>query len=397
MNLRRSALLLLAIVSLALASGCASWWRRELPRPGRTRLDGPLVAVPATTVGNYLVVEAKWDKKGPYHFLIDTGAAVTLVTPELAKRYVAKDAPPTATPLVRVRSAEGETALLPSTTLRRIELGGARFDDVQALVYDCATLSAHLGVKIDGVLGFPLFRETLLTLDYPQSRIVLQPRNAAALVPGTPIGFNNDRKTPIIPLRIGDESFIALIDSGSDAELSLNPVGLDPTYTVPPRDGGTITTINGDRTERVGRLAQPLKIGDYTIEKPVVDITDELSSVGGGVLRHFAVTFDQEHSKVTFYRDSHAPIASKARRSAGLSFTKTPAYWRVASVIPDSPADHAGVEPGDLITRINGEPVAAWDLVRFKQLVTSTDAIAFTFLNGTVETEKRLKVFELVP
>lgn len=396
MKLLRPVILVLAAVSLALASGCFSW-RRELPRPGRTKLADPLVAVPATTVGNYLVVEAKWDKKGPYHFLIDTGAAVTLVTPELAARYVAKDALPPVTPLVRVRSAEGETALLPATTLRRIQLGGARFEDVQALIYDCAALSAHLGMKIDGVLGFPLFRETLLTLDYPQSRLVLQPRSAAALVPGTPIRFNNDRKTPIIPLRIGDESFIALIDSGSDAELSLNPVGLEPKYAVAPRDGGTITTLNGDATERVGRLDQPLRIGDYDVDRPVVDITDELSSVGGGVLRYFAVTFDQEHNQVSFYRDSHAPIPSKPRRSSGLSFTKTPAYWRVASVIAGSPALAAGVQPGDLITRINGEPVAAWDLVRFKTLVASADTIAFTFLNGTDEQEKRLRVFELIP
>ena len=36
--------------------------------------------------------------------------------------------------------------------------------DVDVLIYDCEPLSAHLGVRIDGVLGFPLFRETLLTL-----------------------------------------------------------------------------------------------------------------------------------------------------------------------------------------------------------------------------------------
>ena len=34
-------------------------------------------------------------------------------------------------------------------------------------------------------------------------------------------------------------------------------------------------------------------IGDYTVEQPVVDLTDELTSVGGGLLRHFTVTFDQ--------------------------------------------------------------------------------------------------------
>ena len=28
-------------------------------------------------------------------------------------------------------------------------------------------------MKIDGILGFPLFRETILTLDYPHKRVLL--------------------------------------------------------------------------------------------------------------------------------------------------------------------------------------------------------------------------------
>ncbi|HYP18151.1 MAG TPA: retropepsin-like aspartic protease, partial [Opitutus sp.] len=261
------------LAASVLLSGC-QLFRRELPRPGRTELDSPLVVLPAKTLSNHLVVEAKWDKRGPYHFLVDTGASVTLVSPELAARYAAKNAPPPTTPLVRVKSADGETALLTATTLRRIELGDALFENVQALIYDCDEISAHLGVRIDGILGFPLFRETILTLDYPQSRILLQRRSAQPLLPGTPIPFNNDRKTPIIPLRLGEQTLVALIDSGSDASLSLNPVGLQPTFAVPPRAGATIATLSGDREQHIGRLGHDLAIGDYIVERPVVDLTD---------------------------------------------------------------------------------------------------------------------------
>ena len=384
------------LLILGLLSGCALF-RREMPRPGRTKLDSPLVIIPAVTLSNYLVVQTKWDKRGPYHFLIDTGASVTLISPELAARYAAKDALPAATPMVRVKSASGETALLTATTLRRIELGGARFENVQALVYDCAAISAHLGVQIDGILGFPLFRETLLTLDYPHSRVLLQSRSAAPLLPGTAIAFNNDRKTPIIPLQLGEQTFVALIDSGSDVALSLNPVGLDPKYLVSPRPGATIATLIGDRTQQIGRLADSLSIGDYPVAQPVVDLTDELTSLGGGILKNFTVTFDQEHSRVTFYRESHLPVPAEPRRSPGVSFNKSPAYWRVASVIPHSPAADAGVQSGDLVTRINGEPVAQWDLARYQQLIATAESVAFTFLTGTQETVTHLKIYDLVP
>ena len=385
-----------AATALALVSGCISF-HREPPRPGRTKLDSPLVVLSALTVSNYLVVEAKWDKHGPYHFLIDTGASVTLVSPELAARYGQKNPFPPGTPLVRVKSAEGDTALLAPTMLRRLELDGARFEDVQALIYDCAPLSAHLGMKIDAILGFPLFRETLLTLDYPHSQVLLQRRSAAPRLPGSTIAFNNDRKTPIIPVRLGGRTFAALIDSGSDAALSLNPVGLNPEFAVAPRPGATVGTLTGDRTEQVGRLAATLGIGNYTLDRPVANLTDELASLGGGILKNFTVTFDQEHNQVTFLRDPPAPILPEPRRSAGLSFTKTPVYWRVASVVPGSPAATAGVQPGDLVTRLNGEPVAKWDIRRYELLVATATSIEFTFLNGNAEIPERVNVFDLVP
>jgi hypothetical protein len=48
-------------------------------------------------IGNVLVVEDKWDKFGPYHFIVDTGSSVTLVSPDLAKRYASEESPPRTT------------------------------------------------------------------------------------------------------------------------------------------------------------------------------------------------------------------------------------------------------------------------------------------------------------
>ena len=395
--------LLAACAVLLTLGGCASLdslsapFRRTPPRPGRTTLGSKLVLVPTKAIGNYLVVEAKWDRSGPYRFLIDTGSSVTLVTPAFAKRYASKEAPPSDAPRVRVLSADGQATELPPTTLRQLSLGDARFDDVFALIYDCAALSAHLGVKIDGILGFPLFRETLLTLDYPRARVLLQSPRDTALIPGSAIPLNDASKTPLISLRLGDRTLVALIDSGSDAPLSLNPVGLNPAFATPPRDGATVSTLTGDRPQKIGRLADTLGLGDYQLPRPLVELTDELSALGGGILKNFSVTFDQEHDRVYFQRDSREPIASPPRRSAGVSFSKTPAYWRIASVVPGSPADAAGIKPGDLLTHLNGELVAKWDLNRYDQLIATAPELAFRFLDGLREIEKPIRIFELVP
>jgi hypothetical protein len=360
-------------------------------------MSSPLVLLPAQSIGNYLLVEVKWDRFGPYRFLVDTGSSVTLVTPTLARRYAGRNFPSPGTTRVRVTGPDGTITELPRGSMRRIELGDARFENVDVLIYDCEPLTAHLGVRIDGVLGFPLFRETFLTLDYPGSRIVLQPARNSPLVPGTIIAFDDARKTPLITVRLGDRSLVALIDSGSDALFSLNPVGLAPQFAYGPTIGATVGMIGGDRTQRIGRLNETLAIGDYAFQQPIVDLTDELSAIGGGMLKNFAVSFDQLNDRVTFYRDSREPIQTAPRRSAGVSFSKTPAYWRVAGVVPNSSAEREGVQQGDLVTRINGEPVARWDLRRYEQLVATAKEITLTFLQGNAESEKRVSVFELVP
>jgi hypothetical protein len=390
-------LLISGFVLLLFTTGCTYFsFRREPPRPGRTTLSSPLVLLPAETIGNFIIVEARWDRYGPYHFVIDTGSANTLVTPGLVRRY-SNGLPRANAARVRVASAEGDIMELPAASLRRIELGGARFEDVPVLVHDLAQLSAHLGVRIDGLLGFPLFRETQLTLDYPHNRVLLQPANTTALAPGTPVPFDDSHKTPVIHVGMGNRNLLVLVDSGSDATFSLNPIGLDATFASGPRPGATVGTLAGDHPQQIGRLGEDLTIGHYTLSHPIVDLTDEWSAIGGGVLKYFTVTFDPAHDQVVFLRDGHEPIAMTARHSAGVSFSKTPAYWRVAGVIPNSPAEAAGIQFGDLVTRINGEPVSKWNLSRYEQFIMTGGEVTFTLLFGTNEVEKHVRVFDLVP
>jgi len=386
----RLALVLFAGAGLMLA-GCATL---HLP-PRHTSMESARTVLPATLVSNFLVIEAPADKHNSYHFIVDTGSSVTLVTPELVRRFGGKT-PANQTPM-RVRGADGTVMQLTPVILKRLQLGEARFEGVRALTHDLTDLSNHLGIRIDGVLGFPLFRQTLLTLDYLQSRIIITPFGVPTAQPGVTIPFNNEQNTPLIPIQLGAESLVALVDSGSDAPLSLNTVGLHPTFLSGPKPGVLMATLSGDRLGMTGRLAQPLTVGAYVVENPIVNVTDELSSIGGGLLRNFTVTFDQKRNQVTFFRPNYDPILIAATRSTGLSFTKIPAYWKVAAVVSDSAADQLGVQAGDLCTRIDGEPVAAWTYHRYSELVRTATRITYTFISGSDEQQVTLPVFDLVP
>jgi|CZKI01.1.fsa_nt_gi hypothetical protein len=386
----------LAALAGLFASGCLGV-HRPAPKPGLTFIGSRPVTLLCRLLDNVLIVETKWDKYGPYHFVMDTGSSVTLVSPDLARRYASDAQPGPYVPQVRVRSSEGGSALLNAVTLRKIQLGSARFEYVPVLVYDCADLTAQFGVKIDGILGFPLFRNAVLTLDYPHERIVLLSRIPEDGLPGEAILFDNADKTPLIPVRLGDREFAALIDSGSTAAIAINPAGLALRFSFGPVGGPTVSTLTGDRSSRVGRLADVVRMGSFDIPRPVAVLTDELSSLGGGVLRHFTITFDQEDNEVFFQHNADDSLAIPALRGTGLSFRNNPAYWKVTGVAPGSPAEAGGVRPGDLVSRINGEPVGSWDPARYDKLIAGPGRIDFTFIDGKQESERLLAVVELVP
>jgi len=389
--------LLCAALAL-LISGCVTGSRA----PTSTHLAPEPVRLPARLMSNFFLVESRQADGKTYRFMIDTGSSVTLVSPafgEAVKQKERRGAPPRTLP---VRGANGREAELPAITLHELWLGKARFDRVPAIVYDFSDLSAHLGLSIDGVIGYPLFHDTLLTLDYPAATLEIEP-NPLVTAPPTRqprtsvIAYNREQPTPLIPVQMGNESFFALIDSGSDGGLALNPSGLHPRFIHGPRVGMIVSSLHGDNRQLVGRLEQNITFGSQLVSQPVVDLTEHLSSLGGELLRHFRLTFDQQRHVVTLVRDSDGPVEMPGRRSTGLSFRRFPNYWRLLAVVPDTPNSALPVLPGDLCVRINGELVEKWTFERYSDLVKTADRITYTFLAGPKEQDYEVKVFELVP
>ena len=396
---RRLLCLLFSVLCLLSVTGCISRGSRA---PGSTRILPQPVRLPAKILSNFFLVEARQTDGKTYRFMVDTGSSVTLVSPalgEVLKQKERRGTPPRTLP---VRGANGRQIELPAITLRQLALGEAFFDRVPAIVYDFSDLSAHLGLTIDGVIGFPLFRDTLLTLDYPAAQLEISPNPVTLTVPvrsprTSVVSYNREQTTPLIPVQMANESFFALVDTGSDGGLVLNPAGLHPRFVHGPRVGLIVSSLHGDNRQLVGRLEQNIVIGTQLVQQPVVDLTDQLSSLGGELLRHFRLTFDQQRHTLTLVRSTDGPVELPGRRSTGLSFRRFPNYWRLLAVVPDTPNSRLPVQPGDLCVRINGELIEHWTFERYAELVRTTPKITYTFLNGASETDYEVPVFELVP
>jgi C-terminal processing protease CtpA/Prc len=84
-------------------------------------------------------------------------------------------------------------------------------------------------------------------------------------------------------------------------------------------------------------------------------------------------------------------------RGTGISFRKMPAYWRVVGVVPGSPAASAGVAPGDLVSKVNGEAIASWDPARYDAAIAGQASLEYTFIEGSSESNRTLRVVDIVP
>jgi len=389
---------MLAACLCVLLGGCVSGHRG----PATTHVTPQPVRLPARLISNFFLVESRQVDGKTYRFMIDTGSSVTLVSPTVAESLKQKEKRGTPPRTLPVRGANGREVELPAITLRQLRLSEASFERVPAIVYDFSDLSSHLGLVIDGVIGYPLFRDTLLTLDYPAAQLEIADNPVISPPPvrqahTSVIAYNREQPTPLIPVQMASESFFALIDSGSDGGLALNPAGLHPRFVHGPRVGMIVSSLHGDNHQLVGRLEQDITIGNLLVEKPVVDLTEHLSSLGGELLGNFRLTFDQQRHTVTIVGKSGEKVQMVGRRSTGLSFRRFENYWRLLAVVPDTPNSALAVQPGDLCVRINGELVEKWTFERYAELVKTQPKITYTFLSGAHETDLEVTVFELVP
>src|SRR5262249_2918253 len=188
-------------------------------------------------------------------------------------------------------------ALAEGTRIRRVktlEIHGAEFRDFPAVEIPELPFG-----EVDGVLGGALFRDCLLTIDYPARRGRVRAgglpdpdgREYLALAARTGL--------PIMSLTLGPVRTRALIDSGDDGGLWLTPdVAGQLVFSHGPVDYVFAKTIGTRFPTRVGRLAVDVALGRHVFERPVVQVSAATveARIGARVLAHFAVTLDQRRN-----------------------------------------------------------------------------------------------------
>ncbi len=248
-----------------------------------------------------IVVPVRLNGSRPLLFVLDTGSTRMLVDRTLAASLGLK-----ATGAGSLQGAGAGRIPIEFIEDVRISLPGVESAGYEFSTTDLTPLESSVGVRVDGILGYELFRRFVITIDYQSKNLTLT----------QPEAFHSDastKTTKMLPLELrnkwpfvrGELTFPGtvtvqdsfLVDSGSSDEVD-HPIVMQIQSRIASTSGvGIGNTVQGALAH-----ATSFTLAGYAISNPVVSCcgaTDATSKlIGSEVLRHFTVTFDYPSSRM---------------------------------------------------------------------------------------------------
>lgn len=354
----------------------------------RTVLDGPAV-IETTQCRDDFLVEVLINGTIPATMLIDTGAPGLMVDFDIAEQIA-----DTENEEITFMDAVGnEIAATELGRLSQVQIGALTVFDVEAFAMDLEELSGAMTVDIDGILGFPLFADVLLTLDYPgkQVRVAHGSIDQEESMP-----MFREYPVPIIELKLGDTDVPFCIDSGSSHGFSV-PGGGPLHYVQDPIPTSAGMALGGIGYIFAARLDDSVTLAGVRYDEPVIEVSTVQPLLGTKILRRYEITFDQRNARVRFVRGDGEPDVVRERGifSLGFIFARIDGEYRVLWVLPDSYA-HGLIKEGDIIVSVNGAQMSEFGCDGLDFSLRDT-VIAEVVIHRSADLSFYLPVVELVP
>jgi len=265
-----------------------------LDPPHAVNLPEAGVELPMQTLHGLPVVEVFINQAGPYRFVIDWGANIFAMSPQIAADLQL--------PILGTDEMGNQNAYV--TTL---SVGEANFQGMTAVLD-----TFFSNTDENGVIGRNVYETLLMTLDYPNQRIrfergELPAANGADILAYMPA----EGGAPMLDLELNGEHYLAVMDTGATRWLIWPASKMDALeFLFGPVAGEAASGPQlGTVDTQVGRLSGDIHFGAYTLTHPLIDIIDRPEIlIGSRLLSDFTVTLDQKNQRVRLTRPTTDPI-----------------------------------------------------------------------------------------
>ena len=231
-----------------------------------TNPNTSVVDVPMLLRGSVPAIEVMVNGQGPFLFAIDTGArgmarVDSALVAKLKLQRVGK---------MQGGDPSGRSITMDVVQLDSIAFGGVQFNNVRAPTRDY-NAQGRLP-KIDGILGFDLFTEYLLTLDFPAKRVQLRRGELPQADGEEVLSYESLNGTPVVELGVGSLKVRGRIDTGNSIGGFILPESLVNKLPLasPPIVVGMARTISSQVEIKMASLKDSIRFGRYEFAEPKI-------------------------------------------------------------------------------------------------------------------------------
>jgi hypothetical protein len=264
--------------------------------------DVSVATAPMHMRGLMPIVEVTLNGQGPFAFMIDTGAGMQAdIDTSVAQRLKLP---------LNGRAINGDPSgqndrEVATATIGSLMIGKAEFRNVTAVVRSQRITKDY--PDVDGILGFALFTDYLLTLDYPAMQVRLTRGTLPAANGADILNFEIENRIPVIELAIGRIHVPAHIDSGNFVAGFILPEEVVEQLQLQSEAmtvGGARSVTNRIQLKQV-QLRDTIRLGGFQYPQPTIAFPAlSETNIGFKVLRDFVLTFDQHNRRMKLQRGS---------------------------------------------------------------------------------------------
>jgi hypothetical protein len=360
---------------LVVSMQCAAAAERESDH-GRLSFNGDSVTLELLDQRTHPRVMVDLGGPEPCRFIVDTGAAVGVIDAQIAEQIGYEVVGET-----EIGAPGGPQIPARIVKVPLVRIGEATLRDAEFVTMDIKTMTHG---HAQGVLGLRLFRDYLMTFDYPGGEIRL---SRGKLTPGgaKTISYKDSASLIEIPLEVAGMKVIAHIDTGSMGGFTLP---LEMKQSLPllaaSESAASAQLVGGNRNIEMAQLDGTISFANVQFQDPEVTFMNPSpgeGNIGSRVLSDFEMTIDQDNKLIAFHRTRvrQSPATGQQGRRLGLMFIGAPGnnLLTVSDVGKGSLAERAGFLPGDTLLRINDRSATDYDSSELRYLFGSSEKLTF--------------------